>query len=118
MATSPNEMVPFQMLCIPPPGTLKRCCVVSTFESSPPWPRRHAIARMNCIPCHNRVSCAHDRVAPAHREEPAMADEVPGAARRSRFRTVRMEAFSDGVFAIAITLLILEIGVPAGSEDD
>lgn len=47
-----------------------------------------------------------------------MADEVPGAARRSRFRTARMEAFSDGVFAIAITLLILEIGVPAGSEDD
>ncbi|HUV49223.1 MAG TPA: TMEM175 family protein [Actinomycetes bacterium] len=37
---------------------------------------------------------------------------VPG------YRTDRMEAFSDGVFAIAITLLILEIAVPAGSEDD
>ena len=34
------------------------------------------------------------------------------------YRTGRMEALSDGVFAIAITLLVLDIGIPAGSGDD
>jgi uncharacterized membrane protein len=29
-----------------------------------------------------------------------------------------MGAFSDGVVAIAITILVLEIGVPSGSPDD
>lgn len=35
-----------------------------------------------------------------------------------RRATSRMDAFSDGVFAIAITILVLEISVPEGSSDN
>jgi hypothetical protein len=45
-------------------------------------------------------------------------DDHDSQARAPGYRTGRMEAFSDGVFAIAVTLLVLEIAVPAGSGDD
>lgn len=47
---------------------------------------------------------------------PAPAPPVSPAATFERNQTVRIEAFSDGVFAIAITLLVLGITVPRAQD--
>jgi uncharacterized membrane protein len=46
-----------------------------------------------------------------------VTDAPAKPARPAGLRTNRMEAFSDGVFAIAVTLLVLDLSVPAGSGD-
>jgi uncharacterized membrane protein len=44
--------------------------------------------------------------------------DQPDRRRRISLRTTRMEAFSDGIFAIAATLLVLDLAIPAVTSRD
>jgi uncharacterized membrane protein len=44
-----------------------------------------------------------------------MTQEGKGASRHRRIRTSRLESLSDGVFAFAMTLLVLDLAVPSGT---
>ena len=44
------------------------------------------------------------------------ADAMPWEGHMNAMGTARLEAFTDGVLAIAITIMVLELRIPAGGD--
>jgi hypothetical protein len=63
-------------------------------RAGPKWPERSRTGKM----------CARGQVTRRAR----LSDDAKDPATRQYVSTTRLEAFSDGVFAIAITLLVLD----------
>ena len=59
---------------------------------------------------HQQESIENDHAAPVEQAEPVGAAVEPG------LKTSRIEALSDGIFAIAMTLLVLDISAVCASS--
>src|SRR5215831_18424907 len=63
-----------------------------------------------------RRSCSSAEACGTARAGPKTGGEAGMEEARHTMKTARMEAFSDGVLAIVITIMVLELKVPHGSD--